>query len=423
MSKPIIEVCELAKCYRLGEIGAKSLREAMEGCWSGLRRKTKPLQSERDFWALRGVSFNVEAGDVVGLIGKNGAGKSTALKILSRITEPTSGSAKLRGRLASLLEVGTGFHAELSGRDNVFLNGAILGMSHREVAKKFDEIIAFAEIERFIDTPVKRYSSGMYVRLAFAVAAHLEPEILIIDEVLAVGDQRFQKKCIGKMQEVSREHGRTILFVSHSMESVLRLCNRAILLDQGRVVAYGTPRSVVPEYYEDSDQVLGPRFELDLRAIPRKRDGRARFASFRYDVIGEPDATHPSPGCELEFSVKIEAEESVSLGGLSLYLETTNDVKMLNFDVQRVAGSTRIHAGENMFVVRTPAIPINSMSLRVSLWMADETKTEVIDELHGICHLDFLEGGGEPLGSSRNQDSLLLLPGTKLSVCPSLIAV
>lgn len=421
MPKAIIEVSDLSKCYHLGEIGAHSLREAMEDCWSRLRGRATHVREDKEFWALRGVSFNIEPGSVVGLIGKNGAGKSTALKILSRITEPTAGEAKLRGRLASLLEVGTGFHAELSGRDNVFLNGAILGMSHREVAKKFDEIVAFAEIEKFIDTPVKRYSSGMYVRLAFAVAAHLEPEILIIDEVLAVGDQRFQKKCIGKMQDVSRQDGRTILFVSHSMESVLRLCDRAILLDQGRVIADGPPQSVVPEYYEDSDQVLVPRFDLDLRGKSRKQHGSARFTSFRYDVIGEPDATHPSPGCRLEFTVKILADEEVLLGGLSLYLDTANDVKVLNFDIQRVMDATRLRKGENVFVVKTPPIPINSMTLRASLWMANETRTDVVDELHGICHLDFLEGGGEALGSSRNQDSLLLLPETKLSIRSSLI--
>ena len=203
--------------------------------------------SVEDFWALRDVSFEVRRGEVVGIIGRNGAGKSTLLKILSRITEPTEGRVELEGRLASLLEVGTGFHPELTGRENIYLNGAILGMTRAEIRKKFDEIVAFAEVENFLDTPVKRYSSGMYVRLAFSVAAHLEPEILIVDEVLAVGDAAFQKKCLGKMGDVARE-GRTILFVSHNMQAVSVLCTSAITLHNGRIVDRGPPRTLVERY-------------------------------------------------------------------------------------------------------------------------------------------------------------------------------
>ncbi len=203
-----------------------------------------------DFWALRDVSFEIKRGEVVGVIGRNGAGKSTLLKILSRITEPTEGRVEIRGRVASLLEVGTGFHPELSGRENIYLNGAILGMTHAEIRRKFDEIVAFAEVERFLDTPVKRYSSGMYVRLAFAVAAHLEPEILIIDEVLAVGDAEFQKKCLGKMSEVAGQ-GRTVLFVSHNMAAIQTLCPRAVLLSQGALVADGDANSVIGAYIEE----------------------------------------------------------------------------------------------------------------------------------------------------------------------------
>jgi len=224
--KPVIEIEKLSKLYRLGARGAGE-----------------------DFWALRDVSFNVATGDVLGIVGRNGAGKSTLLKVLSRITQPTSGRARLRGRVASLLEVGTGFHPELSGRENIFLNGAILGMRRAEIARKFDEIVAFAEIEQFLDTPVKRYSSGMYVRLAFAVAAHLEPEILIVDEVLAVGDAAFQKRCLGKMTEVARG-GRTILFVSHNMSAVQTLCGRAVLLEKGSVAAIGEPAEVLARYLE-----------------------------------------------------------------------------------------------------------------------------------------------------------------------------
>jgi lipopolysaccharide transport system ATP-binding protein len=247
MSSPIIEVKGISKCYQLGTIGATRLRDDLERAWHRLTGKAeKP--DEREFWALRDVSFEVQPGEIVGIIGRNGAGKSTLLKILSRITEPSSGEIVLRGRVASLLEVGTGFVGDLSGRENVFLNGAILGMTKAEIRSKFDEIVAFAEIDQFIDTPVKRYSSGMYVRLAFAVAAHLEPEILIVDEVLAVGDAQFQKKCLGKMKNVSEREGRTVLFVSHNMAAVKTLCTRGILLGGGSVLTSGETAKVVGEH-------------------------------------------------------------------------------------------------------------------------------------------------------------------------------
>ncbi len=251
MSLPAIEVSGLSKRYVIQhESRHDNLRDTLHHTarklWRRLRWGTG--FSTEEFWALRDVSFTVQPGEVVGIIGRNGAGKSTLLKVLSRITEPTSGKVKLRGRVASLLEVGTGFHPELTGRENIFLNGAILGMSRAEIRKKFDEIVAFAEVERFLDTPVKRYSSGMYVRLAFAVAAHLEPEILIVDEVLAVGDIAFQKKCLGKMQEVSRAGGRAVLFVSHNLASIRELCSTAILLNQGTIQASGPCHKVLAAY-------------------------------------------------------------------------------------------------------------------------------------------------------------------------------
>ena len=240
-----ISVCNLSKCYKLGVIGRQTLSEEFQYWWHRFRRRD-PLQHMKKightatearrveaeseglerFWALKNLTFNIQAGEIVGIIGRNGAGKSTLLKILNRITEPTSGEAIIHGRIASLLEVGTGFHPELTGRENVYMNGTILGMKKHEIDRKFDEIVKFAEIGQFLDTPVKRYSSGMHVRLAFAVAAHLEPDILLIDEVLAVGDAQFQKKCLGKMQEVSEKKGRTILFVSHNMSAITRLCTR-----------------------------------------------------------------------------------------------------------------------------------------------------------------------------------------------------
>jgi lipopolysaccharide transport system ATP-binding protein len=263
MSEPAIKISQLGKNYLIGHnkansAGYASLRESMVSGAHTLMRKTrdmlvgKPIvqgDEVEEFWALNNVSFDVQQGDCVGIVGRNGAGKSTLLKILSRITEPSAGTVSIRGRVASLLEVGTGFHPELTGRENIFLNGAILGMSRREINRKFDQIVDFSEVEKFLDTPVKRYSSGMYVRLAFAVAAHLEPEILVVDEVLAVGDARFQKKCMGRMGEVGKE-GRTVLFVSHNMGAVSELCNRAILLADGELVADGGTGSVIEKYLQ-----------------------------------------------------------------------------------------------------------------------------------------------------------------------------
>jgi len=219
-----------------------------------------------EFWALKDINFEVEQGDRLGIIGRNGAGKSTLLKILSRITEPTSGRVKIKGRVASLLEVGTGFHQELTGRENIFLNGAILGMSRTEIKRKFDEIVDFSGVEKFLDTPVKRYSSGMYVRLAFSVAAHLEPEILLVDEVLAVGDEEFQKKCLGKMKDVSTDEGRTVLFVSHNMGIIAQLCNKAILLNKGMLEISGETNTVVDQYINRGIETAHTIYEIEDQA-------------------------------------------------------------------------------------------------------------------------------------------------------------
>jgi len=260
MSDPVIRVENLSKKYIIGHQKQErytALRDVVsngaKSVWQGLTGRSKPNLEEasEEFWALKDVSFEIKQGDRVGIIGRNGAGKSTLLKILSRITEPTSGKISIKGRVASLLEVGTGFHPELTGRENVYLNGAILGMDRSEIKKKFDEIVAFAEVEKFLDTPVKRYSSGMYVRLAFAVAAHLEPEILIVDEVLAVGDAQFQKKCLGKMEDVSQE-GRTVVFVSHNMVTLQQLCSKAIFLAAGIVKTTGMVNHVIESYLKDA---------------------------------------------------------------------------------------------------------------------------------------------------------------------------
>ncbi len=244
-SSTVIQVEDLSKQYRLGQVGKKTLHDDLNRFMHRIVGKEDPYLKIGDVndrstkgnseyvWALKDINFSVQQGDILGIIGRNGAGKSTLLKILSKVTTPTTGNVKVKGRIAALLEVGTGFHPELSGRDNIFLNGAILGMTKKEIHRKFDEIVAFAGVERYIDTPVKRYSSGMYVRLAFAVAAHLEPDILIVDEVLAVGDAEFQKKCLGKMKDVSEKEGRTVLFVSHNMPAILNLCTKLVLLENG----------------------------------------------------------------------------------------------------------------------------------------------------------------------------------------------
>ncbi len=270
MSNTVISVENLSKSYRLGMIGGATLKEDVSRWWAMLRGQPNPLLKigqehharlvGEQFWALQDVSFEVKEGEVLGIIGRNGAGKSTLLKILSQVTAPTSGQIGIKGRIASLLEVGTGFHPELSGRENIFLNGAILGMTKAEIRRKMDEIIDFSGIEEFIDTPVKRYSSGMYVRLAFAVAAHLEPEILIVDEVLAVGDAAFQKKCMGKMGDVART-GRTILFVSHNLEAVRKLCSRAVLLEDGEVLLDGSTEGAINRYI-NSNTTLQASFHL-----------------------------------------------------------------------------------------------------------------------------------------------------------------
>lgn len=281
-----IKVENLSKLYYLGDRLPNSLREVL----SGLFRSNRNTAADDELWALRELSFEVAEGETLGIIGRNGAGKSTLLKILSRITKPTTGYAEIRGGIASLLEVGTGFHSELSGRENIYLNGAILGMKRAEIASKFDEIVAFSEVEKFLDTPVKHYSSGMYMRLAFSVAAHLDPEVLIVDEVLAVGDAEFQKKCLGKMNEVSRT-GRTVIFVSHQMGSVAQLCKKAILLDKGSLVMQDHTNLVIEHYINHGKPKLASYTadaseagrEIYVQSATVTNDEGIERTSFRHD--------------------------------------------------------------------------------------------------------------------------------------------
>lgn len=294
MSDSIISVEKLSKSYLLGHQGSRerysTLRDVISRNFKNLARSTSAIIKGKqivsgddieEFWALKDVSFEVKRGEVLGIIGRNGAGKSTLLKILSRITEPTRGRIKINGRVASLLEVGTGFHPELTGRENIFLNGAILGMARAEIREKFDEIVSFAEVEKFLDTPVKRYSSGMYVRLAFAVAAHLEPEILIVDEVLAVGDAQFQKKCLGRIKDVAG-HGRTVLFVSHNMQAVAALCSRAILLKSGQLVMTDSPQKIIDAY---SNQYL--ENTTDWKNKKKNESNKTHFEKITINIEGK----------------------------------------------------------------------------------------------------------------------------------------
>jgi lipopolysaccharide transport system ATP-binding protein len=313
MSDVVIRAEGLGKKYMIGHAAEReryiALRDVIAQGARNLWRKTAGIARggaivstnivNEEFWALKDISFEVKRGEVLGIIGRNGAGKSTLLKILSRITEPTEGRVTISGRVASLLEVGTGFHPELTGRENIYLNGAILGMTRAETRKKFDEIVAFAEVEKFLDTPVKRYSSGMYVRLAFAVAAHLEPEILVIDEVLAVGDVDFQRKCLGKMDEVSRREGRTVFFVSHNLGAVQSLCTRVIMLRDGRLAKAGKTRDVVEQYLEAA--VGQDRLPLADRK-DRTGDGTARFRSI--SIANADENKVISTGCKVRFLIE-----------------------------------------------------------------------------------------------------------------------
>jgi len=348
--KPIVKVHNVAKRYRIGSAEtASDLRETIYKAFRApFRRYKKNLNGDGDaattLWALKDISFEVQPGEIFGIIGRNGAGKSTLLKILSRVTQPTTGHIELFGRMGSLLEVGTGFHPELTGRENVFLNGAVLGMARAEIRRKFDEIIAFAEIERFLDTPVKHYSSGMYMRLAFAVAAFLEPEILVVDEVLAVGDVEFQQKCLGKMGDL-RRHGRTVLIVSHNMASIVNLCQRALLLERGKIIAEGVPADVIQKYLSQAKSVRGQIVWPDLETAPGNDDVRLRSVSILQEGIVGPTA---DVGISKEVLVEIVYENLKA--GAPLY------------------SGIWLKTGSGTFVLSSGNAP--SMSLAVDPWYA-----------------------------------------------------
>lgn len=356
----VIAVEGLGKSYVIRhEPRHDTLRDALAHGARGVIRRVlrgSPGPSREEFWALYDVSFAVNRGEVVGIIGRNGAGKSTLLKILSRITEPTAGLVHLDGRVVSLLEVGTGFHPELSGRENVYLNGVMLGMSRGEIHRKFDEIVAFAEVERFLDTPVKRYSSGMYMRLAFAVAAHLEPEILIVDEVLAVGDSQFQKKCIGKMGEVARG-GRTVLFVSHNMPAVTNLCTRCILLDSGHVVQDGAVDAAIQGYLNSAEQSANV---LLRHRKDRKGNGVLRFTS--YEILG-PDGARIDrvhAGQPIVIALEYEAAHGASIRNVhvSIGVHGQQDEALFHMGTDTTGGNFDQVRAAGVFHCHIPSVPL-----------------------------------------------------------------
>lgn len=374
-----IKVEGLSKRYRIGaqQLASRNLREKLNEMVSAPFRAVKHLAGRNGhkprsvtFWALKDVSFEVKRGEVVGIIGRNGAGKSTLLKILSRITEPTEGYADISGRIASLLEVGTGFHPELSGRENVYLNGSILGMKRAEIKRKFDEIVAFAEIEKFIDTPVKHYSSGMYVRLAFGVAAHLDPEILLVDEVLSVGDAAFQKKCLGKMGDVARQ-GRTVLFVSHNMAAIQRLCPNSLSLETGQLVNHGSTDKVVNEYLSESGRTAKANHWVDVSRASRGGSGEIRFKAFKYDLPTSADLNGLYSYDSLEITMELISDAPRSVGSVAVTLYDQHGTKLINADTLSLGLSFKFKEGLNIVSIRIDKVFLNSGLYTLGLWTAD----------------------------------------------------
>jgi lipopolysaccharide transport system ATP-binding protein len=378
---PVIAVENLSKKYIIGHQKRERYTALRDVLANGAKRFVRKLYhpfvaptndpTHEEFWALKDVSFNIQQGDRVGIIGRNGAGKSTLLKILSRITEPTSGRVSIKGRVASLLEVGTGFHPELTGRENIFLNGAILGMSRMEIKRKFDEIVAFAEVEKFLDTPVKRYSSGMYVRLAFAVAAHLEPEILIVDEVLAVGDAQFQKKCLGRMEMVGKE-GRTVLFVSHNMNAVEQLCTSALRLDSGRMAEHGDDvRKIIKGYLcADDDNKSSIEWVAQNDSYSSQWFAPSRFALT--DSMGQALASPVSNDADVW--VWIEGNISVLDPALQIgYAIYSEEGHLLYWTCHTDSGKAKWPipvSGHNIFKSKLPYRLLNEGSYRIELLAA-----------------------------------------------------
>lgn len=340
MTDFIIQVEDLSKRYQIEKSRAGSIKETAEQWWERIKNpKKKSVAKENSFWALKDVSFSIQAGEVVGVIGRNGAGKSTLLKVLSKITEPTAGRAVMRGRVASLLEVGTGFHPDLTGRENVYLNGAILGLRKWEINRKFEEIVNFSEVKKFIDSPVKHYSSGMYMRLAFAVAAHLDPEILLIDEVLAVGDIEFQRKCLEKMNTVAKQ-GRTVIFVSHNMVAVSQICKRVIWLEKGSIKQQGAAEDVVPQY--TSDPLMEEAFTLT------KENGQVEALSWKVKGANPKDPFSLKTNSDIVFEIMLNINEDIQKPAYGISITNNQGVLLTSLNtVEQGIDSRPLFKGEN----------------------------------------------------------------------------
>ncbi len=385
MSDTVIRVENLSKQYRLGEVGTGTISHDLNRWWAKVRGREDPFSKVGEtndrtkkgnseyVWALRDINFEIKQGEVLGIIGRNGAGKSTLLKLLSKVTSPTTGSIKMKGRVASLLEVGTGFHPELTGRENVFLNGAILGMTKKEIEKKFDEIVDFAGVERYVDTPVKRYSSGMYVRLAFAVAAHLEPEILIVDEVLAVGDAEFQRKCLGKMNKVSKEDGRTILFVSHNMASVKALCSKGILLENGRICVESDITYAVSKYLNGTNEIKNKKvFNNEYR--------REEFTlhSIAIHSVNSTESEVLDEYSELELTTEITFNSNPTNLHLTFVLNGENGETLFPFT--HLQQGLKLYKGNNKLICRFPKNFFNVGSYYLDLYVIVNKRDTVLAE-------------------------------------------
>ncbi|HSV74799.1 MAG TPA: ABC transporter ATP-binding protein [Chthonomonadales bacterium] len=410
---PVIRVENLSKAYRLGQIGGATLREELNRWWARVRKRPDPKLkigqehlAERfgeRFWALKDVSFEAEQGEVLGIIGRNGSGKSTLLKVLSQVTAPTEGVVKIKGRVASLLEVGTGFHPELTGRENIFLNGAILGMTKGEIQRKFDEIVAFSEVEQFIDTPVKRYSSGMYVRLAFAVAAHLEPEILIVDEVLAVGDAAFQRKCLGKMGDVAQE-GRTVLFVSHNMVSVQNLCSACILLGDGRMTALGATRDVVQAYLYEG----GASRHVSLaERSDREGDGSIRLTCLLLNGKAATEEALLRSGDDISLQISYAAATRVDSPVFYVGIYDLAGVQIANVNTQMARIALSRSSREGILTCRIPRLPLPPGGYLVTLAVAQNGR--LADRVQGAAELRVQEGDFFGTGDLHGAASGLVL--------------
>lgn len=401
-----ITVENVSKRYRIGvnqAQGYRTLRESItDGLvsrWKRLRGPESPADSSSldsgTHWALKDVSFKVQPGEVVGIIGRNGAGKSTLLKILSRITEPTSGRATFRGRIGSLLEVGTGFHPELTGRENIYLNGSVLGMSRREIARRFDEIVDFAEIKQFLDTPVKRYSSGMYVRLAFAVAAHLEPEILLVDEVLAVGDVQFQKKCLGKMDHIAKG-GRTVLFVSHQMSAVQRLCRQCLFLEKGRLKSYGAKDEIVAQYLREGGERNEPGHWIDLAGAARCGSQEARFVGMRFRCPDPRVANRPFPDGPFEIELFIESDLPRRVSRLAVTFYDRYGTKLVNADTV-VLGETIWLDRRTTVLLQVKELHLNPDTYILGLFLANYGCT--YDQINEVGEIEIVDPPSDTFGN------------------------